>query len=95
MKSSKPVYRWREGAQIPTRATTAEEIMSSPTFALGAADVRAGRSMHKSYDQWHTNDQWNYERGRCWARLAPRHLVLKREGKVTPEAVRYYSWDII
>jgi hypothetical protein len=66
--------------------TTVEEIMSSSAFALGVADVRAGQPMHKDYDAWITNDQWSYERGRCWARLAPRHIKLKRNGKVTREA---------
>jgi hypothetical protein len=87
--------RWRKGDQIPTFVTTVEEIMSSHRFALGVADARAGRSMHKDYDAWITNDQWSYERGRCWARLAPRHIKLKRNGKVTREAIRYFSGDII
>jgi hypothetical protein len=61
----------------------------------GAADARAGRSIHEDYDSWVTNGQWDYERGRCWARLAPRHITLKRDGKVTREAIRYFSRDII
>ena len=69
--------------------------MSSHTFALGVADARAGRSMHKEYDHWHTNAQWNYERGRCWARVAPHHIKLRRDGKVTRDAIRYFSRDII
>jgi hypothetical protein len=81
----------RKGDQIPTHVTTIEEIMSSHSFALGVADVRAGRPVHRDYDKWHTNDQWNYERGRCWARLTPRHIQLKRNGKITREAIRYFS----
>jgi hypothetical protein len=84
--------QWRKGDQIPTHVTTVEQVMSSRTFALGVADARAGRSMHMDYD---TNDQWSYERGRCWARLASRHLTLKRDGKVTREAIRYFSRDVI
>jgi hypothetical protein len=87
-------YRWRKGDQIPTRVTTRTEIMSSPHFSRGVADVRAGRGMHKDFDQWRTNDQWSYERGRCWARLAPRYVVLKHNGKITGEARKYYSDDI-
>jgi hypothetical protein len=79
----------RMGDQIPTHVTTIEEIMSSHTFALSVADVRAGRPVHRDYDKWHTNDQWNYERGQCWARLTPRHILLKRNGKITREAIRY------
>jgi hypothetical protein len=85
----------KSGEQVPVVATTAEKIMSRPTFALGVADARAGRSIHKDYGTWGTNDQWDYERGRCWARLAPRHITLKRDGKVTREAIRYFSRDII
>jgi hypothetical protein len=87
--------RWRKGDQIPIFATTVEKIMSNPTFALGVADARAERPMHKDYDKWGTNDQWDYGRGRCWARLAPRTVALKRDGKITREAIRYYSQDII
>jgi hypothetical protein len=43
--------------------------MAGPTFALGVADVRAGgRSFHPDYDQWSTNKQWAYERGRALGR---------------------------
>jgi hypothetical protein len=87
--------RWQKGDQIPTRATTVEDIMSRATFALGVADARAGRSMHKDYDTWGTNGQWDYERGRCWARLAPRNLEFKRNGKITREAIHYFSQDIL
>jgi hypothetical protein len=91
----KRLCRWRKSDQVPTCATTIEEIMDSHAFALGVADARAGLSMHSEYDKWNTNAQWNYERGRCWARVAPGHIALKRGGKVTREALRYYSRDII
>jgi hypothetical protein len=47
MKRTKPVnrYQLRDGDQIPTRLTTAPEIMTSRTFALGVEDVRAGRGI--------------------------------------------------
>jgi hypothetical protein len=41
------------------------------------------------------NDQWNYERGRQWARQAPPTVALKRNGKLTDEAVPWYTDDII
>jgi hypothetical protein len=89
-------YRLRDGDQIPTRRTTVREIMSSPTFALGVADVRAGRAHRSDYETWaDTNDQWNYERGRQWARQAPRTVALKRDGEITDEAMRWYTHDII
>jgi hypothetical protein len=65
-------------------------IMGCPKFALGVADVRAGRPQHPRYTQWCTNDQWNYERGRAWAVQAPRSVPLKRDGELNDEAVRWY-----
>jgi hypothetical protein len=89
-------YRLRPGDQIPTRPTTTIEIMSAPAFALGVADVRAGRGPRAACEGWSvTNDQWSYERGRMWARQAPRTVALKRNGKVTEEAMRWYTRDII
>jgi hypothetical protein len=77
--------------QVPTRPTTARRIMSAPTFALGVADARAGRGIHRDYDRWDTNGQWNYERGRAWATLAPRHVVLRQGGEISAEALAWYG----
>jgi hypothetical protein len=41
-------YQLRDGDQIPTRLTTAAEIMASRTFALGVADVRADRGLRRA-----------------------------------------------
>jgi hypothetical protein len=85
-------YRLREGSQVPTRLTTVEEIMADPYFALGAADVRAGRGYRAGYDTWgHTNNRWAYDRGRLWATLAPKHVRLKRNGRISSEALRCTS----
>jgi hypothetical protein len=79
--------------QVPTRSATIEEIMAHPAFELGAADVRAGKPPRPDYDCWpDINNQWNYERGRVWALLAPRNCKLKRDGKVTDEAMK---WAIV
>jgi len=53
MKRAKPIsrYRLRDGDQIPTHHVTVMEIMSSPTFALGVDDVRAGWGYHPDYDK--------------------------------------------
>ena len=88
-------YRLREGDQVPTRPTTVAEIMAQPTFLLGVADARNWRGYHADYDLWNTNGQWNYERGRQWAALAPRDVPLKRNGKINPEAVQYFQAEII
>ena len=74
--------RLRKGEQVPVRSVTVQEIMSCPYFALGVADVRAGRGFRADYDTWgHTNNRWAYDRGRLWATLAPRSVPLKRNGK--------------
>jgi hypothetical protein len=85
-------YRLRDGDQVPTRPTTIETVMADPYFALGAADVRAGRGYHADYDTWsHSNHRWTYERGRLWATIAPKHVRLKKHsGEITPEAHRVF-----
>jgi hypothetical protein len=89
-------YRLRDGDQVPTRSTTVREIMSSREFALGVADARAGRPYCRDYDRWQdSNARWNYERGRQWAREAPRSVVLKQDGKVTGAAMRWYTEHVL
>jgi len=74
--------------QVATIPATVELIMRDPAFALGAADVRAGLPFRPQYDRWDTNTQWNYERGRAWALLAPRHVKIRgRDGKLSSAAV--------
>jgi hypothetical protein len=85
-------YRLRQGDQIPTCPVTINEIMSDPTFALGVVDARAGRPYHPDYDVWaDCNLRWSYERGRMWATLTPRHVPLKVNGKINPDAVVWYA----
>src|SRR5262245_51289167 len=82
--------------QVPTRAVTPAQIMRRPQFALGVADVRAGRRHHADYDLWDTNGQWSYERGRAWAVTAPRHVPLKRlNGELNPAALACWRDDEI
>jgi hypothetical protein len=77
--------------QVSTFPTSIAAIMGSPYFALGVADARAGRTYHRDYDTWRGNPQWNYDRGRLWAKLAPKSLPLKRNGKLTREAMNVYE----
>jgi hypothetical protein len=88
-------YRLRDGDQVPTRLTTVAAMMAAPTFALGVADARAGRRYHRDYDLWDVNGQWDYERGRQWAVVAPRHVALKVNGKINLAAMTFYSDKII
>jgi hypothetical protein len=89
MARKKPQERLREGEQVPTDFITIEEIMSTPEFALGALDLRAGRGYRAAYATWDGNQQWDYERGRHWAVAAPRSLPLKVGGRLNPKALRY------
>jgi hypothetical protein len=85
-------YRLKDGAQIPTRPTTVEEIMASLHFGYGVTDKGAGRGFRDTYESWEGNAQWSYERGRAWATKAPRKLALKkRDGELNPAAVRLGS----
>ena len=95
MAKRKSGHRVHDGDQVPTRPVTVLEIMSSPTFTLGVADVRAGLGYRSDYQRWDGNTQWNYERGLQWARQAPRTVALKRNDKITDEAIRWYTDDII
>jgi hypothetical protein len=73
----------RDGEQIQTRPVSLVEIMSDPKFGQGAKDVRRGRGYPADYDVWkNTNGRWAYDRGRQWATVAPRHVVLKANGKI-------------
>ena len=75
----------------PTIPTTIAEIMADPKFGLGVADVRAGRGQHPSYERWSGDEQWNYERGRAWATMAPRNMELQQAGQVTAEAIAWFG----
>jgi hypothetical protein len=83
------------GKQVATFPTTIEAIMNTREFVLGVIDARAGRGHRGDYATWKTNEQWNYERGRAWAALAPRSVVLKRNGEITAEAKRWFTADIL
>jgi hypothetical protein len=80
--------------EVPTVPTTIRAIMSAPEFALGVADARAGRPYRPGYESWDAGRQEDYERGRQWARVAPRSVTLKERGRVTAAAMRWYTRDI-
>ena len=81
--------------QVSTHPTTIEAIMASREFAMLVTDARAKRGYPRDVDTWHSNDLWNYERGRQWAALAPRSVALKRGGKLTAAAKSWYRDEII
>ena len=82
--------------QADTEWSPANAIMESKEFALGVADVRAGRDYHPDYEIWaKDNRSWNYERGRQWACVAPRNVALKRNGSVTAEAKKWWPHEVV
>jgi hypothetical protein len=85
----------RDRDQVPVIPATVEEIMDAPHFALGAADLRSGRGYRDAYATWHPNDQWSYERGRAWAVSAPLSVELRRNGKLNPQAIRWFREGVL
>ena len=49
-----------------TRTTTIRGVAKNKEFNIGYADFKAG-VWRKEYETWHTNAQWQYERGRAYA----------------------------
>ena len=70
-----------EPEQIPTHRVTIEMIMASPEFARGLGDARKGVPF-----DWRSGD-WNYERGRLFAHIAPLGMPLRIDGHLNPKAV--------
>jgi hypothetical protein len=91
VQGASPGTEDRVMTQVDTWPTTFDEIMKDPSFALGAADVRAGLPFRREYERWDTNTQWHYERGRAWALIAPRHVKIRgHDGKLNPNAVDWF-----
>jgi hypothetical protein len=63
------IMRSHPREQADTMPVTVREIVTSPEFRAGVDEVRAGRP--PAFDAW---DDWNYERGRAFAVIAPRNL---------------------
>lgn len=65
--------------QVETEGVSVRQIMSSPEFAQGVADVRTSAPPRFDKADW---DAWFYE------------LPLKKSGRVTPAAMKFYT-DLI
>jgi len=70
--------------QSRPKPTSFTQVVRSKEFSEGVADVRLGRAPR--YDDPIARD-WNYERGRQWALLAPMRMSTKIGGNANPEAV--------
>jgi hypothetical protein len=60
-------------------------VMRSPAFGRGVADVRAGRA-----PRFDLEDNWEYERGRQWAIVAPRTMPVTIGTRVNPAAISVF-----
>jgi hypothetical protein len=63
----------RPRKQADTYACSVNSIMATRAFARGVAEVRAGRPPDFDRNNW----DWEYERGRQWATVAPKDMPLK------------------
>lgn len=77
-------------AQIKTRMVRISDIIGHPAFALGFFEAKAGQGFSRNYEKLDTRGQWQYERGRILAIVAPQ-VRLKAGGKITTEAISAYA----
>jgi hypothetical protein len=66
---------------------TTTAIMRHPHFALGLADIRAGRP----FDTNINDDYWAYERGRLFGAIAPLSMPLFNGKTLNPKAVALFD----
>jgi hypothetical protein len=67
--------------QASTRRVTARCIVASREFARGFDEVRTGLPFDPD------NEDWNYERGRCFGFIAPLDMPLRIGGHLNPKAL--------
>jgi hypothetical protein len=73
--------------QIPTKIASPEEIMRTKAFRHGVNDVRRGKPPR--FDTF--DDDWEYERGRQFAVLAPHCLEIVLGERLNPKAVQFFK----
>ena len=67
--------------QADTFLIPIDVIVGDPAFALGFEEARNGLPFNPD------NDDWNYERGRCFGLIAPLDMPLRIGRKLNPKAV--------
>ena len=67
--------------QVRTRRVSTYSIVASKEFARGVEEVRNGLPFNPD------NDEWNYERGRCFGFIAPLDLPLRMGRALNPKAL--------
>jgi hypothetical protein len=68
--------------QARTRRVSIHSIVGSAEFARGVDEVRTGLPFNPD------NDDWEYERGRCFGFIAPLDMPLRIGRKLNPKAVK-------
>lgn len=71
-------------SQIYTQKKTSSWALKSRAFGEGFRDAKSGKPFN--YDKYigHTDDQWNYERGRLFAQVYDGEI--KRDRRLTHKA---------
>lgn len=73
--------------QVRTSCTTTKAIMRHPNFALGFADIRAGRPFNPDVN----DNYWAYERGRLLGAIAPLSMPLFIGKALNPKAIALFD----
>jgi hypothetical protein len=68
--------------QAHTRPVSIRSIVASPEFACGLNEVRNGLPFNPD------NDDWEYERGRCFGFIAPLSMPLRIGTRLNPKALK-------
>ena len=68
--------------QADTRPVTTRSIVASRQFARGFNEGRKGLPFNSD------NDDWDYERGRCFAFIAPLDMPLRIGTALYPKALK-------
>lgn len=68
--------------QASTRPISTRDIVASREFARGFNEVRKGLPFNPD------NDDWNYERGRCFGFIAPLDMPLRIGRTLNPSALK-------
>ena len=68
--------------QAHTRIVSIRSIVASREFARGLNEVRNGLPFNPN------NDDWDYERGRCFGFIAPLDMPLRIGVRLNPKALK-------
>jgi hypothetical protein len=71
----------RTREQVRTHPVSTRSIVASREFARGLDEVRNGLPFNPD------NDDWNYERGRCFGFIAPLDMPLRIGTRLNPKAL--------